>query len=163
MEVARAVSLVAATVTMGLVTGLFYAYACSVMPGLRGVDDRAFVEVMQRINVAILNVWFAIAFVGALLFTGLAALLHLGGDEGGVLLLIAVALALYVAALVVTRLFNIPLNVELAAAGEPERITDPAVSRRRFETPWVRWNIVRALLSTAALGCLCWALLLTES
>jgi uncharacterized membrane protein len=50
------VVLVAATVTMGLIAGLFYAYACSVMLGLRQTDARTFVYAMQRINVAILNV-----------------------------------------------------------------------------------------------------------
>lgn len=160
MELSRVIALVAATITTGLTAGLFYAYACSVMPGLRGVDDRTFVEVMQRINVAILNGWFVLGFVGALLSTGAAVALHLPAAGRDVLPAVVAALVFYVAALAVTRKVNIPLNDALAAAGQPGRIADPAAVRARFEARWVRWNVARALLCTAALGCLCWALVL---
>ncbi|MFE2727587.1 DUF1772 domain-containing protein [Kitasatospora sp. NPDC059327] len=160
MELARVSALVAATITTGLSAGLFYAYACSVMPGLRGTEDRTFIEVMQRINVAILNGWFLVGFVGALLCTAVAVALHLPSDGHPVLPTAAAALACYTAALVVTRKINIPLNDALAAAGEPGRVPDPVAVRGRFEARWVRWNVARALLCTAALGCLCWALVL---
>src|SRR6266540_3801200 len=78
MQWFRGASLVAAALTMGLMAGLFYAYACSVMLGLRRADDRTFVDGMQRINVAILNGWFFASFLGALLLTALAGVLHLG-------------------------------------------------------------------------------------
>ncbi|MDH6706514.1 putative membrane protein [Kitasatospora sp. MAA19] len=160
MELARTLVLVAATVTCGLTAGLFYAYACSVMPALARVEDRAFIEVMQRVNVAILNGWFVLGFVGALLSTGAAVALHLPSDGHHALPATIAALVLYVAAIGVTRSVNIPLNDELAAAGEPKRITDPAGVRSRFEARWVRFNVLRALLCTAALGCLAWALIL---
>src|SRR5205814_7026895 len=112
----RTLALIAATLTMGLIAGLFYAYSCSVMPGLAGADDRTFVTTMQRINVAILNGWFFATFVGALLLTVLAAVLHLRADTRQVLLWIALALALYVLVLVVTAAVNVPLNNQLEAA-----------------------------------------------
>ncbi|WP_406193307.1 DUF1772 domain-containing protein [Kitasatospora sp. NBC_01560] len=160
MELLRVITLVAATITTGLSAGLFYAYACSVMPGLRGTEDRMFIEVMQRINVAILNGWFLLGFVGALATTAVAVALHLPADGHRVLPAAAAALVFYVASLVVTRVINIPLNDALAAAGEPCGLADPAAVRGRFEARWVRWNVARALLCTAALGCLCWALVL---
>ncbi|MFJ2194211.1 DUF1772 domain-containing protein [Kitasatospora sp. NPDC087861] len=160
MELARTLTLIAAAVTCGLTAGLFYAYACSVMPALARVEDRAFIEVMQRVNVAILNGWFVLGFVGALLSTGAAVALHLPSDGHHALPATIAALALYVAAIGVTRSVNIPLNDELAAAGEPKHITDPAGVRSRFEARWVRFNVLRALLCTAALGCLAWALIL---
>jgi uncharacterized membrane protein len=115
---------------------------------------------MQQINVAILNPWFFVSFFGALVFTALAGVLHVHGDWRAVLPWIAAALALYVATLVITIGFNVPLNNELAAAGDPDRITDLAGVRERFEASWVRWNIARAVASTAAFGCLTWALVL---
>ncbi|WP_395298025.1 DUF1772 domain-containing protein [Kitasatospora hibisci] len=160
MEVSRVIALVAATMTTGLSAGLFYAYACSVMPGLRGTEDRTFIEVMQRINVAILNGWFLLGFVGALVTTAVALVLHLPADGHRGLPATVAALVCYTASLVVTRRINIPLNDALAAAGDPSRIADPADVRGRFETRWVRWNVARALLCTAALGFLCWALVL---
>lgn len=38
-------------------------------------------------------------------------------------------------------------------------VDQPAV-RERFEATWVRWNLVRAVVSTAAFGCPAWALAL---
>ena len=55
MELFRSGALAAATITTGLMAGLYYAYACSVMPGLSRTDDRTFVSAMQQINVAIIN------------------------------------------------------------------------------------------------------------
>lgn len=163
VELIRATTLVAATVATGLVAGLFYAFSCSVMPGLARTDDRTFVDAMQRINVAILNGWFALGFGGALVLTVLATALHLGGDQRSVLPWVIAALVLYVATLVITGVVNVPLNNELEAAGPRDRIADAAelaAVRLHFEARWVRWNIVRALTSTGALGCLAWALVL---
>ena len=160
LELFRSGALAAATITTGLMAGLYYAYAYSVMPGLSQTDDRTFVNAMQQINVAIINPWFFISFFGALVFTALAAVLHLRGDGRGVLPWIAAALVLYVATLVITIGFNVPLNNELAAAGDPDRITNLAAVRERFEAAWVRWNIARTVACTVAFGCLIWALVL---
>jgi uncharacterized membrane protein len=156
----RGAMLVAATITTGLMAGLFFAYACSVMIGLGRADDRTFVDAMQRINVAILNGWFFVVFFGALVFTALAAVLHLPGDGRTVLPWILAALVLYGAALVITMGVNVPLNNELAAAGAPDRIADLAAVREHFEAKWISWNVARAVASTAAFGCLTWALVL---
>lgn len=160
LELFRAATLVAATLAMGLIAGLLYSYACSVMLGLSRVDDRTFVNAMQRINVAILNGWFALSFVGAAVFTALAAVLHLGEDGRDALPWIGAAFVLYAAVLAITFTVNVPLNNELDAAGAPDSITDLGAVRERFEARWVRWNIARAVAATAALGCLSWALVL---
>jgi uncharacterized membrane protein len=156
----RTGSLVAAALTTGLAAGLFYAYSYSVMPGLGRADDRTFVMGMQRINVAILNGWFALCFAGALVFTALAVASHVPSGGRSVLPWIVAALVLYVVVLVVTFAVNVPLNNELNAAGDPDRIADLAAVRERFEATWVRWNFLRAAGSTAAFGCLLWALVL---
>jgi len=98
-ELFRTGALIVATITTGLMAGLFYAYACSVMPGLGRADDRTFVSAMQQINVAIVNGWFLIIFLGALGFTALAAALHLPAGGRGALPWIAAGLVLYVVAL----------------------------------------------------------------
>lgn len=153
-------ALVAATICTGLMAGLFYAYACSVMPGLGKAEDRTFVDAMQRINVAILNGWFGVAFAGALLMTAAAAALHLRDGGRPALPWIVAGLVLYVVVLAVTIAVNVPLNNELAAAGGVDRIPDIAAVRKHFEATWVRWNVVRAAASVAAFGCLTWALVL---
>ncbi|RKE18890.1 putative membrane protein [Streptomyces sp. TLI_171] len=160
MAVLRTVTLIGAVLTTGLGAGLFYSYACSVMPGLAKVDDRAFVDTMQRINVAILNGWFMLSFVGALVLIAAAGILQWRGGDRTVLLWIGAAAVLHLTVFVVTAAVNVPLNDKLAAAGAPDRLTDPAAVRAAFEDVWVRWNLVRAVTATAAFGCLTWALAL---
>src|SRR5689334_13053946 len=145
-------TLVAATITNGLMAGLFAAYSYAVMPGLGQADDRTFVEAMQQTNAAILNGWFGICFGGALLFAAAAAVLHLGRPG---LPWIVAGLVLYAAVLVITFRVNVPLNDRLAAGGPT---ADLAAARAAFESTWVRWNVVRAVCSTAAFGCLVGAL-----
>ena len=146
---AQHAALLAATIATGLLAGVFYGFACSVMIALRRVDDGVFVDVMRKINAAIQNGWFMLSFLGSLLFTVVALL------AGATVLPLAIALAFNIAALVVTMGVNIPLNVQLDRSG---RGADPAAARRRFEGPWARWNVVRALLVTVSFGFLCWTL-----
>ncbi|SFC90634.1 DUF1772 domain-containing protein [Streptomyces aidingensis] len=157
---ARGWALGSAALAMGLIAGFFYAYACSVMIGLARVDDRTFIDTMQWINATVRNQWFAPSFFGALLLTAVAVLLHLGRDARAVLVWSAAALLLYGAAFSVTMGVNVPLNEDLAAAGDPAALGDPAAVRAAFEDRWVTWNTVRALASTAALVCLLRALVL---
>jgi uncharacterized membrane protein len=153
MAVLQGIALVAATMTMGLMAGVFGLYAHTIMPGLRGTDDRTFVVTFQALDRAIINPLFMLWFFGALVLAGAAAAL-LGG-EGSVLPWLAAALALYLAVVAITFAVHLPLNDALKAATDP----DVAAVRERFhETRWVAWNMVRTVLSTTAFGCLAWAL-----
>ncbi|RSD07291.1 anthrone oxygenase family protein [Amycolatopsis eburnea] len=143
------VVLVAALVAAGLIAGLFYAYACSVMPGLARGDDKTFVEGMRGINVAILNPVFMLTFLGAPVLAGVAVFLGTGARPW-----VIAGFAFLVAMLVITGVVNVPLNNALDAGGD-----DYAAVRARFEAVWVRWNVVRAVVSTAGFGCLVAAVL----
>jgi uncharacterized membrane protein len=161
MELARGAALVAATVTMGLMAGVFGIYSNAIMPGLGRTDDRTFVGAFQSIDRAIINPLFLATFLGALLLSGLAAVLHLGAEGRSVLPWAVAAFVLYLAVFVITMGVNVPLNDGLKAAGDPDRIADLAAVRARFdEARWVRWNLVRTVACAAAFGCLCWALVL---
>jgi uncharacterized membrane protein len=150
-------ALIAATMAMGLMAGVFGLYSHAVMPALRGVDDRTFVSAFQTLDRGIINPLFMTWFFGALVLPAGAAALHLG--EGAVLPWVVAALVLYVVVVVITLSVNVPLNDALKAAGDPDRIADLAAVRARFdEARWASWNLVRAIASTAAFGCLCWAL-----
>jgi uncharacterized membrane protein len=149
--------LVLATLAMALFAGLFYTYATSIMVGLRRTDDRVFVSAMQWFNATIINGWFAFSFFGSGALTALAAVLHRGSGNG-VLPWTVAALVCYAATFAITMAINVPLNNQLAAAGEPEPGAAANAVRERFEARWVRWNNVRAVTSLAALGCLLAAL-----
>jgi uncharacterized membrane protein len=155
-----ALVLAAAVVTMGLWTGIEFAYASSVMPGLADSSDRVFVEAMQDINKASENPVFFAGVFGALLLTGAAVVLQASQGGGRALRWTVAALVLYVVSLAVTIGANVPLNDEIVDAGNPDRIADLAAVRDDFEDPWIAWNIVRTVVSTVALGALAWALVL---
>jgi uncharacterized membrane protein len=156
MELWQNAVLIAATVTTGLVAGLLFAWAVSVMPGLRGSDDATYISTFREMDAAIVsNVYFVIAFVGAPLLTVAAVLLHL--DDGARLAWIIAALGLSLATIGITRIVHLPLNAQVKASAT---VGDVAPLRQRFESRWVRWNIVRTATSTAALACLAVALVL---
>ncbi|MBB2941029.1 putative membrane protein [Actinoplanes lutulentus] len=144
----RATILLIAVVLLGLMAGLFYAYAGSVMPGLRRADDRTVVDAMQKINIAIQNPLFLLIFLGALVATGVAAVQH---DFEPALI---AAFLLYAATLLITFALNIPLNNRLAAGD----LADASAVREAFLEPWIRWNTVRTVTSVAAFLAGVWAL-----
>ena len=145
--------IVVAIVLAGLFAGLFATFSYAVMPGLRRTDDPTFTRAMREINVAILNPVLGLVFGGSVLTSIAAAVL--GFDEGARWWLVTGAV-LVVAAGAVTMGVNVPMNDRLLAgvdAGEP-----PASVREAFEAPWVRWNLVRTVLSTAGFAALVIAL-----
>jgi uncharacterized membrane protein len=141
----------AATVAMGLIAGTYYIFACCVMPALARSDDRVYVEVMRDIDDVIQNPVFFLSFLGAPLLTAISAwqLRNVPYRRW-----VWAGLAAYALGFLTTVAVNIPLNNDLA------HMSDPTAAREHFEDPWVAWNAVRALLSTAALGCLARTLML---
>jgi uncharacterized membrane protein len=136
---------VIAAVLAGLFAGLFVTFAYAVMPGLRRADDSTFAHAMREINVAILNPVLALIFGGGTIASIAAAIL--GFDDEGARWWLVTGAVLVVAGGLVTMGLNVPLNNRLEAgviAGEP-----PGSLRQAFEDPWVRWNILRSVLSTA--------------
>jgi len=158
-EALQGISLLAATISMGLMAGVFGLYAHTIMPAFGKTDDRTFVGAFQAIDRAIINPWFIPVFVGALVLSGLAAALSIGEGRRDPLPWALAAFALYLPAFLATMRINVPLNNAIKAAGDPDRIDDLAGVRERFdEARWHRWNVFRAFASTVAFGCLAWAL-----
>ena len=138
---------VIAIVLAGLFAGLLATFSYAVMPGLRRTDDATFARAMREINVAILNPALGLVFGGSVLASIAAAILGFD-DEAARWWLIAGAVLVFAAG-AVTMGINVPMNDRLLAgvdAGEPHESVPQA-----FEAPWVRWNLVRTVVSTA--GC----------
>ena len=154
----RAITLIGATLTMGLFVGTVVLYAHTIMPGLHTTDDRTFVGAFQHIDRAIINPWFMITtFLGPLIFTAAAAITNRGTPA---MRWIIAALVLYLLAVVITVAVNVPLNDAIKAAGDPSHI-DVALVRQRFhESRWVAWNLVRVATTIPAFGLLTWSLVL---
>ena len=155
------VVLILATLTSGLVAGVYAFYAHTVMPGLGRSDNRTFVAGFQALDRAIVNPWFlATGFLGAPVLTGIAALLHLAEGARAVLVWVVVAFVLDLVTVGITVGVNVPANDRLKAAGDVDAM-DAGVVRAEFdERRWVRWNLVRVVLSLAAFAALAWSLVL---
>lgn len=144
----------AATVTTGLMAGMFFAFSFSVMPGLTRVDDRTFVVAMQQVNAATNeSAAFGLTFSVAFVLLGAAAVVHHRLGLRTATWWILAALALYTVAVGITVAVHIPLNEALDGAGHPGQEQLASV-RSSFEQPWNSAHIVRTLTGTLALGCL---------
>jgi len=147
------VLLVLALVGNGLLAGLFAAFSWAVVPGLRHVDDRSFIETFRAINSAILTPGFLVVFLGTPVVTVAVTASHLGpGQDASVPWLLAGTVC-SVLSFGITAAVNVPLNRRLDAAStvtEAER----RHARVAFEAPWSRWNLARLATSTAALALL---------
>lgn len=147
-----------AVVATGLFAGLFFAFSIAVMPGLRRAGDRALIEAMQGINVAILNPFFALVFIGAPVAVLACVVLRASVGATSSAVWSGAGLLCLLLALVTTFAVNVPRNNVLEREGPAERIADPAAVRAAFEPVWVRWNHVRTLASLVALVCVVVAL-----
>jgi uncharacterized membrane protein len=145
----------AAVLAMGLFAGLFYTFTLTVMPGLTAADDRTLVDAMQQM---VDNPVFPLTFLaaGALVVTALVQARRAGASRSA--RWIAASLVLYTLTALITFAVHVPLNEELKDAGDPARIEALATVHDDFADPWIAWDVVRTLASTAAFACLTWAL-----
>lgn len=125
--------LLVAVALAGLLAGVYAAFAIAVMPGLRRVDDAAFVAAMTAMNRAIVNPAFLALFLGAP--AAATALAVAAPSPGAVAAAAASALSLGL-----TFAANIPLNRRLDARGE----------RGLFERRWTAWHLVRTACAAAS-------------
>jgi uncharacterized membrane protein len=150
----------AAVIAMGLLAGLYFFSAIAVMPALTAADDRTLVDAMQQMIDKIENPAFFLVLFGAPVLAGVALAQARRSGQAKTAGWIVAGLALYAVMVIVTFAVHIPLNDDLVNAGDPDTIEDLAAVRDDFVTPWVAWDIVRTLATTAAFAALTWALVL---
>lgn len=147
----KTLSLLLSTVSTALIGGLFYAYSCSVIPGLARVSDASYLQAMQSINRAILNPLFFISFMGTLVLLPISVWFF---KEQSVVfyLLLAAALLYFGGVFLVTMIGNVPLNNLLDAADlgklDAEGLAD---LRNKFENSW---NFFHRIRTIASFGCI---------
>jgi len=159
----RALTLAGATLTTGLVAGVFYAFAVSVNLGLAAQPDASYVATMQAINARIQNPMFFASFFGAALFLLAALAAHIPRPRSGRFRLVALACVLYiVGGFLLTASVNVPMNEELARVAASASPGELAGARAAYEGPWNFWNGVRTVFSSMAFLALIGACLLRE-
>ena len=133
-------------VSSGLMSGLFFAWEVSVIPGLLRVDDRTYVLSMQSINRAILNPMFLLPFLltpGFLVAAGVLA------EKGAVTWMVS-AVVYGVGVLGVTMTRNVPFNNELDQFDIDTTDELLSAARHRYEKRWNRWNRLRTVAALAS-------------
>lgn len=147
-------------ISTALVAGLFYAYSCSVNPGLGRLPDAGYLAAMQSINRAILNPVFFASFLGSLVLLPLCSWVY-RGDTSALWYLLAATGMYFGGVFGVTMAGNVPLNnaldkLELSGASAAQL----AKYRESFEQRWNRLNLVRTVaailtLVLVVLACIC--------
>ncbi|WP_457585569.1 anthrone oxygenase family protein [Ensifer canadensis] len=142
----------AAAIGSGLMAGLFFIFSVCIMQALARLPAEQGIAAMNAINVVIQNPLFLSAFMGtALLALALVVLAFLSGGNGS--LLLAAGGIVYVAGvLIVTIVFNVPMNDALGAATPGQAAIE--IWQQRYLTDWVWWNHVRTVSSIGALALL---------
>jgi uncharacterized membrane protein len=133
----------------GLIAGLFFAFSAFVMKALSRLLPAQGIAAMQSINIAVINPSFLTAFFGtaaACLVLAIAALMMWG--EAGTHYLLAGSLLYLIGAILVTIMFNVPLNNALAAVAPNS--ADAASLWTRYLSDWTAWNHVRTVAALAA-------------
>lgn len=145
--------LIVAAVLSALIAGLFYAWSCSIIPGLAKLDGRTYVTAMQSFNKAILNPVFFLSFMGTLIMLPVATFVQFQQPFSARFWLLLVASVLYVVGVFgVTAVGNVPLNNMLASfdlsSASGEAIND---MRMKFEPPWNALHSIRTIMSVVVL------------
>jgi uncharacterized membrane protein len=125
-----------------LIAGLFFVFSNFAMTALAKLPPATGIAAMQSINVQILNPGFFATFFGTSALSAVlavAALLSLGATWS--LPLLAGGLCYLIGVLLVTMIFNVPLNNRLAAA-HPET-AEAASFWTEYLRVWTAWNHVR--------------------
>lgn len=141
-----------------LVSGIFLAFSTFVMQALANLPAPQGIAAMQQINITVLNRLFFSAFFGTAFTAGITLIGGVAGSEtpGGVLLAAGGLLHL-AGCILVTMLFNVPLNKALARL-DPES-EEGARVWQDYLTRWTAWNHVRTGLSLVSGAVLAFALL----
>ncbi len=150
--------LAGATLFTALVAGLLFTFALIVMPGIRKLDDRVYVQAFQEMDKIIQrnHPLFVLVWGGSVLLLLLSALLGFWVFDGlDRLLLFASAVVYIFGVQLPTGAVNVPLNnalqkVDTIIADEESLI----VARREFEPRWNRWNLRRTAVAVAVTAAL---------
>jgi uncharacterized membrane protein len=132
-----------------LMAGVFFAFSTFVMKGLDQIPASESISAMNSINVWAVRSLFGAAFVVTPLICVITIIFALWKWQNPASIYIIVGGTIYVVfSLLVTIIFNIPLNDALAAvaANDPNN----ANLWRNFYDPWMFWNHVRTVGSLGA-------------
>jgi uncharacterized membrane protein len=149
MLTAPDIILLCTALTTALITGLLYAYSCSVNPGLGRLPAEGYIAAMQSINKAIQNPLFFLSFLGTAVLLPVCCYMHYHLPLSAKFYLLLAAGILYLAGVIGVTIFgNVPLNEALdkfnPAAADAAEVTKQKLA---FMKQWNRLHTVRTIAS----------------
>jgi uncharacterized membrane protein len=133
----------------GLVAGIFFAFSAFIMTALGRLSAPKGISAMQSINVTVLNpLFFSVFFGTGAVSLALAIAALVKWSEPGSLYLVGGALLYIVGCLLVTMVFNVPLNNRLKTVSAES--TQGASTWTEYLSNWTAWNHVRTAASLGA-------------
>lgn len=139
----------ALAVACGMMGGVFFAFSSFVMRALGAVPPATGIRTMQSINVfAVTPLFMSVLFGTAIACGGAATYAATAGMAEATPPVIAGAATYFIGTIVVTMVFNVPLNNALAAV-DPEA-AEAVWVWTRYRRQWSAWNHVRTVSSVAA-------------
>jgi len=144
--------LIIATLSSGLMAGLFYSWSISVTPGLAKMSDENYLQAFQSMNRAILNPAFFIFFFGLVVLLPLLTYLHYQSPVDAKFWYIISATIFYMIGIMTVTIFgNVPMNNTLEALQiESMDLEKMASFRLGFESKWNKLNMIRTICSSLA-------------
>jgi uncharacterized membrane protein len=137
----------------GLMAGVFFAFSTFIMRALARLQPAQGIAAMQSINRTVINPWFLGVFLG----TAAVCILLAGAalwqwQQPGTVYLLAGSLLYLIGTVLVTMVFNVPMNDALENVDPAS--SDAAGQWASYLTRWTAWNHVRtaaALLGAASI------------
>lgn len=149
-----------AVIGSGLAAGLFFIFSNTIMASFARLPAAQGIAAMQQINLTIINPAFMAVFMGMVVLSlVLGAKALLGWSEAGAGWLLTGAAAYVVGCFLVTVIFNVPLNDQLASVDPAS--AEGAVLWATYLRDWLPWNHVRAGACIVSLGAFVMALVRT--
>jgi uncharacterized membrane protein len=132
-----------------LIAGVFFAFSTFVMSALARLQPAQGIAAFQSINITVYNPWFMGTFLGtavACIFLAVSSLIK--WQQPGAAHLLVGSLLYLVGTVLVTIVFNVPLNNALAVVDPGS--ADGASLWSSFIPKWTNWNHVRTVAALAA-------------
>jgi uncharacterized membrane protein len=149
---------VLAIIGSGLTAGIFYAFSTFVMAALARIPPEHGIAAMNSINVTVINPWFFAVFFGTPIVCAILFVMALlKWSEPGAAPILAASLLYVVGSLIVTMVFNVPLNNKLASVGSAPG--EDGALWTRYLSDWTFWNTVRTVAPLIAMVLFIWGLI----
>ena len=133
----------------GLVAGIFFIFSNTVMRSLGQLQSAEGIAAMQAINNVILNPSFFLLFLGtAVNCILLMVSLFWRWQQPGSNFILAGSLLYLIGAILVTIVFNVPMNESLDTVTPDSNAA--ATMWTKYLTNWTAWNHVRTIASLLA-------------